>query len=84
MSDCQEDVCCVVSTHQVREVTYMTAQRSLPSDKAVPLLQLTLIVLTNWSYGPPAAMPNNCSSDANIFSHLLTRKEALSLIVHQD
>lgn len=32
---------------------------------------------------PPAGMPNNSSPSACIFSHLFTKKEALSLIVHQ-
>lgn len=32
---------------------------------------------------PPAGMPNNSSSSAYIFSHLFTKKEALSLIVRQ-
>lgn len=32
---------------------------------------------------PPAGTPNNSGSSACIFSHLFTKKEALSLTVHQ-
>lgn len=52
------------------------------SEEPAPPLQHTLSVLTNWSHGPPAAMPHHCSSAAKVFSHLFTgRKHCLWLSI---